>query len=261
MTPAVLVVAGLDPSGGAGLLADVEAIRAAGARPLACASAITVQTMSAVRSSHPLPVEQVVAQVEALAEEEGPIGAVKLGMLGSAAVARALAALRDHPGLRDAAWVIDPVIRSSSGAALVDGGAAAYGPLLAAATVLTPNLAEVAALAGVVEPEGVEAMEAAGRRLLASGAASVLVKGGHLEGAPVDLLVEPGGSRAFIGVRRPGTKRGTGCRLASHLAGRLAAGVGREEAAAEAKGYVFAYLGATDERLLPGAHPPRMAPR
>ena len=245
MTPAVLVVAGLDPSGGAGLLADAEAIRAAGARPLCCASSITVQTTRAVRGFHALAPELVAAQVRALAEEEGPIGAVKLGMLGSAEVARVLAGLRDHPALRDAAWVIDPVIRSSSGAWLVEGGAAAYGPLLARATVLTPNLAEAAALLGTPEPASIGQMAEAGGTLRSLGPGAVLVKGGHLAGEPVDLLVTAEGARELRGSRRPGTRRGTGCRLASHLAGRLAAGADLAAAAAHAKAFVAAYL---DER-------------
>lgn len=241
MKPAVLVVAGLDPSGGAGLLADAEAIRAAGARPLACASAITVQTTRAVRGFQALEPALVRAQVEALAEEDGPIGAVKLGMLASPATAAALAELRGHPGLRDATWVIDPVLRSSSGAELLAGGAAGYAPLLEGA-VITPNLDEVAQLLDVPVPRTEAEMEAAGRALLAKGAAAALVKGGHLEGEPVDLLVEPVRTHVLRGRRRPGTRRGTGCRLASHLAAQLARGADLPVAAAKAKAFVAAYL-------------------
>jgi len=261
MIPNVLVVAGLDPSGGAGLLADAEAIRAAGCRPLCCASALTIQTTRAVRGFRPVEAEVVVAQVEALAEEEGPIGAVKLGMLGTPAVAAALARLREHPALRDAAWVIDPVIRASSGAALIEGGGAAYGPLLRAGAVLTPNLSEAAELTGSTPIGGEAEMERAGAALLAAGARAVLVKGGHLEGEPLDLVVAREGTHPLRGRRRPGSRRGTGCRLASFLAARLAAGEGLIPAAAAAKGYVAAYLDAGDGRLLPEGTPPRMAPK
>lgn len=250
--PAVLVVAGLDPSGGGGLLADAEAIRAAGARPLACAAAITVQTTRAVRGFSALNPDLVAAQVVALAEEEGPIGAVKLGMLGSAGVASALAGLRRHPGLREAVWVVNPVLRSSSGANLIEGGAAAYGPLLAAGAIFTPNLAEVAALTGSAAPQGPEEMEAAGRRLLEMGAQAALVKGGHLAGEPLDLLVSPAGVVALRGRRRQGTRRGTGCRLASFLAARLAVGDRLPDAARGAKDFVAAYLETPAAPFAPG---------
>ncbi len=242
MNPTVLVVAGLDPSGGAGLLADAEAIRAAGARPLCCASAITVQTTRAVRGFRALEGDLVAAQVRALAEEDGPIGAVKLGMLGSAEVVQALSVLREHPALRDAAWVIDPVIWSSSGAEMVEGGAAAYAPLLERAMVVTPNLAEAAALLGLPPPDSAAAMREAGEALRARGAEAALIKGGHLDGEPVDVLVTAGGAHELRGVRRPGTRRGTGCRLASFLAAELAGGAAPAAAAAAAKAYVAAYL-------------------
>ena len=261
MIPNVLVVAGLDPSGGAGLLADAEAIRAAGGRPLCCASALTIQPTRAVRGFHAVEAAVVAAQVEALAEEEGPIGAVKLGMLGSAAVVEVLAKLRDHPALRGAAWVIDPVIRSSSGAALIEDGGAAYGPLLRAGAILTPNLAEAAELAGLPPIRGAAEMERAGVVLLARGAVAVVAKGGPREGEPRDLVVTGEGVHPLRGKRRPGTRRGTGCRLAAFLASRLAVGEALTPAAEAAKRHVAAYLDGSDGRLLPAGSPPRMAPK
>lgn len=241
MKPGVLVVAGLDPSGGAGILADAEAIQAAGCRPFCCVSALTVQTTRRVRAWHPVAVEVVRDQIVALAEEEA-IGAVKLGMLGRSEMATMLAELKAHPRLRGLPWVVDPVLASSSGAALIDGGPAAYGPLLAAGVILTPNLDEAAALTLAARARDAREMEEAGRRLLELGAKRVFVKGGHLEGEPLDLLVEPSALHRLGGRRRPGTKRGTGCRLASHLAGRLATGMTPLEAAREAKAFVAAYL-------------------
>lgn len=258
MQPTVIVVAGLDPSGGAGLLADADAIRDAGARPLLCASALTIQTTRAVRGWHPVPPEVVAAQVLALAEEEGPIGAVKLGMLGAAALARELATLRSHPSLRDAAWVIDPVIRSSSGAELIEGGAATYAALIEDAFV-TPNLAEAAALTGGEIAASEEEMARAAEVLLARGARAVLVKGGHLDGEPLDLLVTRAERVALRGRRRPGTKRGTGCRLASWLAGGLARGLSPVEAAAGAKRFVASYLDTAWAPLPAGAEARSMA--
>lgn len=242
MTPAVLVLAGLDPSGGAGLLADAEAIHAAGARPLGCATAITVQTARAVREVAPLEPRLVLAQARALLEEEPGIGAVKLGMLGSAAIAGAVATLP-----ATVPWVIDPVLRASSGAALVDA-AEAYRALLPLAAVVTPNLAEAGALAGRPAPDDEDGMRACGEALLAAGARAVLVKGGHLAGDAVDLLVTHTGTVRFAGPRLPGTRRGTGCRLASFLAARIAGGTPLETAVRDAKASVAAYLAT-------GSHP------
>lgn len=239
--PGVLVVAGLDPSGGAGLVADTEAIRAAGARPLCCAAAITIQTTRSVRGWYAVPAEVVSAQVRALADEES-IGAVKLGMLATAEIVRLLAELREHPRLRDLPWVIDPVLHSSSGASLIDGGAAAYGPLVASGVLLTPNLVEAAALTSLPLARSADDMEDTGRALLARGAGAVLVKGGHLDGEPQDLLLEKGRVLRLRGKRREGTRRGTGCRLASYLAARLALGEDPAKAAEEAKAFVAAYL-------------------
>lgn len=239
--PSVLVVAGLDPSGGAGLLADADAVRAAGARPLLCAAALTVQTTRAARGFFSVPAEVVRDQVRALAEEER-IDAVKLGMLGTAEVAEALAEFADDGPLAEVPWVVDPVLRASSGAELMEGGAAGYGPLLRQGTVLTPNLGEAGALLGGPAPTSPDEMREAARALLARGVGAVLLKGGHLDGAAWDLLVEAGGERGFAGARIPGDRRGTGCRLASFLAGRLAAGAALAEGVGEAKEAVAHYL-------------------
>ncbi|AKU91936.1 hydroxymethylpyrimidine/phosphomethylpyrimidine kinase [Vulgatibacter incomptus] len=236
----MLVLAGLDPSGGAGLVADGEAILAAGARPLLCATAITIQTTARVRGWHGIPAEVVTAQALALAEEEGPIRAVKLGMLGSAAPA--VARLKEHPLLAGAAWVVDPVLFSSSGAELVEGGTDAYRPLLERGPIVTPNAMEAGAFAGLPEPRDEAALLGCARRLVDGGAAAVLAKGGHLDGEPVDWLVSARGAEPLRGTRRPGSKRGTGCRLASFLAARLALGEGLFDAARDAKRYVAAYL-------------------
>lgn len=243
MKPKVLVVAGLDPSGGAGLIADYEAVRAAGAEGLLCAAAITAQTARAVRGVEVLSPEMVALQVEALLEEEEGIAAIKLGMLGSAAIAERLARFRHHPVAGKLPWVIDPVLRASSGGALMDRlGSEAYRPLFFANAVLTPNLAEAGELAGFSTPRDAAAMEDCGRRLQELGAGSVLVKGGHLEGDASDLLLQRPNATVLEGRRLPGTKRGTGCRLASFLAGRLALGHPLAQAARDAKAYVARYL-------------------
>jgi hydroxymethylpyrimidine/phosphomethylpyrimidine kinase len=239
--PRVLVVAGLDPSGGAGLVADLEALAASGARGWAVAAALTAQGRRGARGFEPVSEAMLLAQIEALVDGERP-GAVKTGMLGSAALVRALAARLALPPLTRVPLVVDPVLAASSGAPLLDTGGETAGdalaPLLARARLATPNLPELALLTGddVSTDEG--AIRAA-RRLPAR---AVLVKGGHREGAPLDLLVEGRKVTRFPGRRRAGTARGTGCRLASAVAAHLAAGAPLEVAVRRAKALVARYL-------------------
>jgi hydroxymethylpyrimidine/phosphomethylpyrimidine kinase len=256
--PRVLVVAGLDPSGGAGLVADLEALAQAGARGWAVAAALTAQGPAGARlvpglpsprgaglgrgEFEPVSEAMLLAQLDALLAGRERPRAVKTGMLGSAALVRALADRLRAPPLRRVPVVVDPVLAASSGAALLDpGGLApgeAYLPLLARAWLATPNLPELATLTGddVSTDEG--AIRAA-RRLPAR---AVLVKGGHRVGAPVDLLVEGRKVTPFAGRRRAGTARGTGCRLASAIAAHLAAGAPLEVAVRRAKALVGRYL-------------------
>jgi hydroxymethylpyrimidine/phosphomethylpyrimidine kinase len=241
----VLVLAGLDPSGGAGLLADAEAIRAAGARPLCVATALTLQTTAHALSFQPVDPAFVLDCARALLAEE-PVRAVKLGMLGTAAMARAAAALLAEAKLPA---VIDPVLAASSGRPLFRGTAAdaraSYAALWPGA-VITPNVPEAEVLLDRVNPiDGLAAQEEAARAFVAAGGRAALVKGGHLPGADesVDVLAEQGGAVVHLrGPRLRGGARGTGCRLASALAARLAIGVPLEAAAREAKEYVFGYL-------------------
>jgi hydroxymethylpyrimidine/phosphomethylpyrimidine kinase len=236
----VLVVAGLDPSGGAGLSADAEALDWAGARPWLVAAALTAQGAGGARGAFPVAPDQLAAQLDALLlappREDRP-RAVKTGMLGSAANAAVLA---ERLASVRAPVVVDPVLAASSGLPLLAGAAPreALGALLALAALATPNWPELEALAGRALGSEEEALRAA-RELPAR---AVLVKGGHREGPPVDLLVRGRRVVRFGGRRRPGTARGTGCRLASAIAGQLARGVALEEAVRRAKGYVARYL-------------------
>jgi hydroxymethylpyrimidine/phosphomethylpyrimidine kinase len=240
--PRVLLVAGLDPSGGAGLLADLEALAAAGARGWAVATALTAQGPAGARGFEAATEGILLAQIDALLEGRERPRAVKTGMLGTAALARALARRLGEAPLRRLPLVVDPVLLASSGAALLDlsGKAAADAlfPLFALARLATPNLPELEALTGADVSTDEAAIRAA-RRLPAR---AVLVKGGHRAGAPVDLLVEGRRVVRLAGRRRPGTARGTGCRLASATAGLLARGAPLEEAVREAKRIVEAYL-------------------
>lgn len=241
--PRVLLCAGLDPSGGAGLLADLEAVAAAGARGWAVATAFTAQGPGGARAAEPASPEMLVAQIDALLDGAREIPrAVKSGMLGSGANAAALAArLRERP-LARLPLVLDPVLFASSGLSLLDAGPgetrAALEALLSRAALATPNWPELEALAG--RPLGSEEEAVRAARELPSRA--VLVKGGHREGEPVDLLVRGRAVVRIRGRRRPGSARGTGCRLASATAAFLARGLPLEESVRRAKRIVERYL-------------------
>lgn len=241
----VLLVAGLDPSAGAGLAADLEALHAVGARGWPVAAALTAQGPAGVRGWSPVPEALLLAQIDALLEGGGERPrAVKTGMLGTAGLAAALCRRLTARDLMKVPLVVDPVLLSSSGTVLLDSGDVAPGlalePLLARARLATPNLAELAALTGLDVSTDAAAVKAA--RQLPSRA--VLVKGGHRVGAPVDLLVEARRVTRLEGMRRPGAARGTGCRLASAIAGLLAQGASLEQAARGAKQVVERYLDA-----------------
>jgi len=244
VTPRVLVAAGLDPTGGAGLVADVEALAAVGARAMAVATALTLQGPRGAAGWEAVSPRFVARQVEELVAGRGERPrALKTGMLGGAATAAALAHLFSRPPLRRLPLVVDPVLAASSGLSLLGHGhrrapLAMLAPLLARATLVTPNRPELAALAGAELRDDDDAVEAA-RRL---GCAAVLVKGGHRAGEPLDLLVRGRTVKRFAGRRRPGTARGTGCRLASAIAGLLARGAGLDEAVRGAKRAVERYL-------------------
>jgi hydroxymethylpyrimidine/phosphomethylpyrimidine kinase len=243
--PRVLVVAGLDPTGGAGLVADLEAARAVGTDAFLVATALTAQGPRGARGFEAAEAATVLAQIDALLDGASPRErprAVKTGMLATAAVARALAGRLAEPPLARLPLVVDPVLAASSGARLLDPGGGTVGdalaPLLARARLATPNLPELAALTG----RDVSTDEGAIRAARDLPARAVLVKGGHRAGAPVDLLVEGRRVTRLVGRRRRGTPRGTGCRLASAAAGMLARGATLEEAVRAAKRVVERYL-------------------
>ncbi len=243
-TPCVLILAGLDPSGGAGLLADADAVRAAGARPLCVATALTAQTTRRMHGFQPLAPALALQTADALLEEE-PIRAIKVGMLGTPAMARAVAELLARAALPA---VVDPVLAASSGAALFQGGPAAARAaysLLWVHAVVTPNAPEARVLLDLPEePADVDALEGAARELVRRGAKAALVKGGHAAGPEaVDVLCAGDACERLSAPRVAGAgARGTGCRLASALAAGLALGKPLPEAARVAKQLVSAYL-------------------
>jgi hydroxymethylpyrimidine/phosphomethylpyrimidine kinase len=245
-TPCVLVLAGLDPSGGAGLLADADAVRAAGARPLCVATALTAQTTRRMHGFQPLAPALALQTAHALLEEE-PVRAIKVGMVGTASMAAAIAELLAAAGLPA---VVDPVLSASSGAALFQGGPdaarRAYASLWPHA-VITPNAPEARVLLGLAgDPVDAGGLEHAARELVARGAQAALVKGGHARGSDaVDVLCTKSGCEQLIVPRIAGAgARGTGCRLASALAAGLARGTPLPDAARAAKDLVVRYLAA-----------------
>ena len=233
---AVLVIAGSDSSGGAGLTRDVRTLSHF-ATPVVCAvTAVTVQSDREVRAVYPLPPELVREQIAA-ALATSSIGAIKIGMLATEPVALAVAA--SLPSRERIPVVLDPVLRSSSGGVLLDAGGcrALMQQLLPRATVVTPNIEEVAVLLGAAPAASEAELAQQGRALLALGPAAVLVKGGHGHGdQAVDLLFMAGKPlRRLASARSHRRLRGTGCALASAIAAGLAAGVDLEESCTRAK--------------------------
>ncbi len=237
--PRVLAVAGLDPTGGAGLLADVEAVRAAGGLPLVACAALTAQGPAGVTGILPVSEEFLRLQIETL----GPVDACKTGMLGAADAAALVADLVGAGVLPRP--VVDPVSRSSSGHPLLDDGGAAVlrARLLPAARAVTPNLAEAGALTGMAV-DTPAAMEDAARALVDLGVGMAVVTGGHLPGDLVDVGMCAGDSAPWRVARPrvPGTARGTGCRFASALATYLARGDAPREAVAAAGALVARHV-------------------
>ena len=230
---AVLVIAGSDSSGGAGLVRDVRTLTRLGSHALCAVTAVTAQSDSEVRA---VPPDLVRAQIAA-AFATRRVGAIKIGMLGTGAVALAVAA--SLPPREQVPMVLDPVLLSSSGGVLLEdaGRTALREELLPRATLVTPNVAELASLLGVAAAGTEAELIEQGRALLELGPRSVLVKGGHGGGREaVDLLLlerEP--LRRLSAPRSARTLRGTGCALASAIAAGLAAGSSLEDACARAK--------------------------
>ena len=236
----VLTIAGSDPSGGAGLQRDLETFRDLKARGLSVVAALTAQNSTVVRAIEPVSAGFLKRQVNALLEEFR-IDAVKIGMTGSAENLRAIRILIKKYGLKKV--VLDPVMRSTSGRPLLDkDGIAELKALLPLVALVTPNLPEATLLTGIKEVTDIKGMEEAVRRLHEMGAPNVLVKGGHLNGAPQDLLYDGRSFNYFAGKRITGATgrfHGTGCILSAAIAAGLANGKGIERAILEGRAYLM----------------------
>ena len=252
MTAVALTIAGSDPSGGAGIQADLKTFSALGVYGAAIITALTAQNNKAVFAIHQVPADFIGAQIDAVFADLA-IGAVKIGMLGNAAAIDAVAAGLDRHRARNV--VLDPVMVASTGADLLQADAiGALRTVIARASVVTPNLFEAAALLGTRLARDEAEMQAQAQQLLAFGAGAVLIKGGHGSGPEsVDLLVEADTCLRLTAPRLP-TKNthGTGCTLASALAAGLAKGLSLDDAARQAKDYVSAAIAAAD-RLAVGS--------
>ena len=234
----MLCAGGIDPAGCAGLAADLRAVQALGGHGLPVPTAVTVQDTRRLAAVAPLPPRLVRAQFDAVLADVGA-QAVKIGMLATAPVAREVAAaLRRH---RCANVVVDPVLRSTSGGALLDeaGLAVLVRRILPLAAVATPNIPEAEVLLGR-RIRGEKGMIAAARTLLALGPSAVLLKGGHLRGEALDVFTD---GRQTLLLRAPRVRtrdtRGTGCVLAAAIAVHLARGLPPFEAVRRAKAFVL----------------------
>ena len=233
----VLVIAGSDSGGGAGIQADIKTVTVLGGYAATAITAVTVQNTLGVKAVHELSAELVQAQARAVLEDIGA-DAIKTGMLVNASIVEAVAALLDEA--RAIPAVIDPVMVAKGGHVLMSPLAvqALYALLIPRAALLTPNALEAQVLAGH-QVASLDDQRRVGETLLRQGAGAVLMKGGHVPGATVtDVLVTPTGEHLYEGVRlHHRHTHGTGCTLASACATGLAQGLELEDAVARAFAY------------------------
>ena len=231
-TPRILIIAGSDSGGGAGIQGDIKTVTMLGGHAMTAITAVTAQNTQGVTAVHPVPTEIVMAQIEAVIDDIG-IDAVKIGMIGSPFTALHIAARLER--LDGVPIVFDPVMVATSGATLADDATvAAFGKLMDAATITTPNLPELRRLTGQ-EDEVAAALELVSRHRCA-----VLIKGGHEEGdALADALIEEDNMTSWQGQRIETTStHGTGCTLASAIAFYLGAGLGLVQSVERARLFV-----------------------
>jgi hydroxymethylpyrimidine/phosphomethylpyrimidine kinase len=235
----VLIIAGSDSGGGAGIQADIKTVTALGGYAMTAITALTAQNTRGVSAIHEVPAEFVTEQIAQVMTDIGA-DAIKIGMLGNAEVVGAVAKALEElaPGVP---VVLDPVMVAKGGAALLARAAetALRDKLIGRAALLTPNVPEAEVLAGerIAKPHDLERL---GRRLLYMGAGAVLMKGGHMQGAEVvDVLVTENHVERFSGPRLDTRHtHGTGCTLASACAVGVARGLGLYDAVKRARAYV-----------------------
>ncbi len=257
MIPNVLSIAGSDPSGGAGVQADLKTFSALQCYGMAVITALTAQNTLGVTGVHVPPAAFVADQIEAIFADVR-VDAVKIGMLASPEIVAAVAgALARH---RPAHIVLDPVLVATSGDSLGAPGVveAMRRHLFPLASLITPNLPEAATLAGRPEPADMVGLEGLATILHGQGARAVLVKGGHLSGPEAEDALFAGGAVTRFSAPRVDTRNthGTGCTLSSAIAAYLAQGLALEAAIRAAKDYLTAALRAADELQVGRGHGP-----
>jgi len=234
--PVALTIAGSDPSGGAGIQADLKTFHQFGVYGEAAITLLTVQNTAGVRRVECMPADLVTQQVRAVIEDIPP-KAVKTGALGNRDIIAAIAQLA---GDFECPLVLDPVAVSKHGARLLapDAVDALRSLLLPRASLVTPNLAEAEMLTGI-EVRDVAGMNAAGEKLLSMGARAVLVKGGHLDGDAIDILLDGAKCVEFSSPRvSTAHTHGTGCTYSAAITALLARGEDLETAIRQAKRYI-----------------------
>ncbi|HHN73278.1 MAG TPA: hydroxymethylpyrimidine/phosphomethylpyrimidine kinase [Thermopetrobacter sp.] len=264
--PVVLCIGGTDPTGRAGLAADIRAGEAVGVHVAPVVATLTVQNARGLQDLHPAGALFLRRQIAAVLDDL-PVRAVKTGMLADAATLEAVAAaLRgaDHP----LPLIVDPVLRASPGGRPVCAAPATWRDALRRlcrqATLLTPNLPEAAALLGEPAASDRRRMRAQARELRARYGCAVLLKGGHLpgEGPVVDVFVDGGDEQVFLAPRRRGpSPRATGCTLATLIAAGIARGETLRVAVRRARRMLHAALTNTPSLGGLGADPVRLASR
>ncbi|HEY5216552.1 MAG TPA: bifunctional hydroxymethylpyrimidine kinase/phosphomethylpyrimidine kinase [Pseudolabrys sp.] len=251
MTAIAVTIAGSDSSGGAGIQADLKTFAALGVYGACAITALTAQNTQRVTAIYDVPADFIAAQIDAVFSDLD-VGAVKIGMLSQVAAIEAVAEGLDRHDAKNI--VLDPVMVASSGDRLLTGEAVVVlrRLLIPRALVVTPNLPEAAALTGASPARNEEEMEVQARQILALGARSVLIKGGHAtnfgDGADsVDLLIGQGEVVRLSGKRiATHNTHGTGCTLSSAIAAGLAKGLELTAAVQAAKAYVSAAIAAAD---------------
>ena len=256
MIPNILSIAGSDPSGGAGIQADIKAISANGGYAMAALTALTVQNTRGVSGVQLIDPAFVVAQIRAVFDDIR-VDAVKIGMLGTAGISAAVA--EDLAG-RGVPVVLDPVMVAKGGDRLLaaEAVAALRDRLLPLAAIVTPNLPEAADLLGEAEARDRAGMERQARALLALGPRAVLLKGGHLAGEDCPDLFLDAGRAEWLVAPRTDTRNthGTGCTLSSALATRLALTGDALAACRAAKAYVSRAIAGADRLSVGHGHGP-----
>jgi hydroxymethylpyrimidine/phosphomethylpyrimidine kinase len=246
-TAIALTIAGSDSSGGAGIQADLKTFGALGVHGASAIAALTAQNTKRVDDVLPVPPEFVLAQMRSIASDLD-VKAIKIGMLATGPIIEAVAdGLDEFPGVP---VVLDPVMASHSGDPLLDEDAVdtLKSVLMPAATLVTPNLFEAAMLLGEAKAHNVEQMVVQAHRLRDLGAKAVLVKGGHLDGEAIDILLSDIGEQRLEAPRHvTENTHGTGCTLSSAIAAGLAKGESLDKAVKDAKVYVTAAIIAADE--------------